>query len=104
MKKEDILAIAEQYNTASADEILEFAISEFGNRLILASSLGAEDQVLTEKLCTLSETPRVFILDTGRLHQETYDTIATTSDTYGLKYDIFFQVIHFECLLIHQWY
>jgi phosphoadenosine phosphosulfate reductase len=60
------------------------------DRIALASSLGAEDQVLTHMALALHPTARVFILDTGRFHGETYDLIAATMKQYGMHYEILF--------------
>ena len=43
-------------------------------RVAFASSLGAEDQVLTDMMAAAPRIP-IFTLDTGRLPQETYDLI-----------------------------
>lgn len=58
------------------------------NRLVLASSLGLEDQVLTHMLCAVRSDPRIFTLDTGRLFPETYDVMERTMQRYGFHYEI----------------
>ncbi len=50
----------------------------------LASSLGAEDMVLTDLIVRDGLTIGVFFLDTGRLPNETYDLIAEVKRHYGL--------------------
>jgi 3'-phosphoadenosine 5'-phosphosulfate sulfotransferase (PAPS reductase)/FAD synthetase len=64
------------------EELLDFFLTEYQNRIALASSLGAEDQVLTDLLLKIKPDARIFILDTGRLHQETYDTLARNRRHY----------------------
>ena len=72
-------------------EALLAALAErYGNRLKLASSLGAEDQVLTHMLLAIEPRARIFVLDTGRLHQETYDLMARTMSRYGMRYEVLF--------------
>lgn len=61
--------------------LLQWARSKFNNRLILASSFGAEDMVLIDMLSKLGEF-QVFTLDTGRLHEETYQLIAQAVKRY----------------------
>jgi phosphoadenosine phosphosulfate reductase len=74
----------------SAPEILDWAIHTFPSpRLVLASSFGAEDQVLIDMLCGLSRQVRVFTLDTGRLFQETYDVMHQTWLRYGIRFDVY---------------
>ena len=49
-----------------------------------ASSLGAEDMVLTELIVRDRLDIEIFSLDTGRLPPETYDLIAAVKNRYGL--------------------
>lgn len=58
------------------------------DRIVLASSLSGEDQVLTHLLCAATAAPRIFTLDTGRLFEETYATIEKTMERYGFRYEI----------------
>jgi phosphoadenosine phosphosulfate reductase len=74
----------------SPQEILAWVLHEFGTRSVaLASSLGAEDQVLTDLLLGLDSTARIFTLDTGRLPSETYDAMQATMDHYNMHYEVF---------------
>jgi phosphoadenosine phosphosulfate reductase len=54
-----------------------------------ASSLGAEDQVLTHMIAEASLDIPIFTLDTGRLHPETYDLLDRTSRRYGLTVAVY---------------
>lgn len=74
----------------STRDLLHAALKRFGSGLAFASSLGAEDQVLTDMLCRLSERPNIFTLDTGRLPQETYDVINETNEKYNITIRIAF--------------
>jgi phosphoadenosine phosphosulfate reductase len=57
-------------------------------RLVLASSLGLEDQILTHLVCAVHARPRIFTLDTGRLFPETYETMERTMQRYGFCYEV----------------
>ncbi len=59
------------------------------DRLVLASSLSVEDQVLTHLVCAAHARPRIFTLDTGRLFPETYETMERTMQRYGFRYEVF---------------
>jgi phosphoadenosine phosphosulfate reductase len=76
--------------TDSPQQLLKNAINLLGNDLLMASSLGAEDQVLTHMMSQLTPNPRIFVLDTGRLHQETYDVLQETMTRYKLKHEVYF--------------
>ncbi|MCD6460332.1 phosphoadenosine phosphosulfate reductase family protein [bacterium] len=74
----------------NAESILKFFIDKHKGRIGLASSFGAEDQVLTDMLNKIDRNIPVFTLDTGRLHQQTYDVIEETIKKYTLKIKILF--------------
>ena len=90
MKKVNIDKLNQEYSNASAQAVMAFAVERFGTEITLASSLGAEDQVLTHMYSTLTDEMDVFVLDTGRLHQETYDVLDKTRTQYAFNYRVFF--------------
>ncbi|ASB49092.1 phosphoadenylyl-sulfate reductase [Alkalitalea saponilacus] len=90
MQKEEIIKLNEELNSATPQEILGRILSLFGDKVALSSSLGAEDQVLTDMLLKIDANACVFTLDTGRLFPETYDLIDRTSRKYKTKIEIFF--------------
>ncbi|MFB3905538.1 MAG: phosphoadenylyl-sulfate reductase [Acidobacteriota bacterium] len=75
---------------SAAEDILRWAASEFPGRIALASSLGLEDQVLTDMLARAALGIRVFTLDTGRLFPETYELMERTRARYGLDIRVMF--------------
>ncbi|MBN1598800.1 MAG: phosphoadenylyl-sulfate reductase [Bacteroidales bacterium] len=74
----------------SAEEILSFFVNEFEGNVALGSSLGAEDQVLTDMLSETKGKFTVFTFDTGRLFQEIHDLIEITNEKYDINIDIYF--------------
>ena len=82
--------IAKHLNQSKPEEILDWAQKAFGRKLIFATSMSAEDQILTHLLASISPKIRIFTLDTGRLFQETYSLIQQTEERYALKIEIFF--------------
>ena len=73
-----------------AQEIVEYFINQYGQDAALSSSLGAEDQVLTDMVLKVDNKANIFTLDTGRLHNETYDVMDATNLKYGIKLNVFF--------------
>jgi len=71
-------------------DVLSYAYKVFGAKLVFATSLGAEDQALTDMIARYTPQIGVFTLDTGRLPHETYETIEQTQQRYGLKVEILF--------------
>jgi phosphoadenosine phosphosulfate reductase len=72
------------------EEILTHFLEKYGNRIALASSLGLEDQVLTDIILKIDREARVFTIDTGRLFPETYSLIDRTNLKYDIKMELFF--------------
>lgn len=72
--------------------LLKNAIAEFGNNheITFASSMGAEDMVLTDIILRQQLPIEIFSLDTGRLPVETYNLMAEVEKTYNTKLKIFF--------------
>ena len=88
--KEIIALLNAKLSGASAQEVLDFFLNGYEGNMALATSLGVEDQVLTDMICTLEPSTNIFTLDTGRLPQETYSTIEKTNSKYGIAIKIYF--------------
>ena len=71
-------------------DMLAWAAEGFGGGAVVASSLGAEDQVLTHMIGQRRLPLRVFTLDTGRLFPESYDLIERTREELGVSIEVFF--------------
>lgn len=65
--------------------VIGFFLQHFGRKIVLSTSLGLEDQVLTEMVLRQKPDTEVFTLDTGRLFPETYDLIARTNKFFGIR-------------------
>jgi phosphoadenosine phosphosulfate reductase len=75
----------------SATEIIQFFIQELGiQKIAFASSLGAEDQVITHLIAEINPQLKIFTLDTGRLFPETYSLIERSKEQYNINIAIYF--------------
>lgn len=81
--------LAESYAARHPQEILAFAMEEYSPDLAISFS-GAEDVVLVDMASKLGAKTRLFTLDTGRLHSETYQYIEKVREHYGLSIEVFF--------------
>ena len=83
---------------AETQALLKRAATEFAP-LTQASSLGAEDVVITHIINSLALDIPVFVLDTGMLHQETLDLLERTKATSRARIDVYRpvqeSVVHF---------
>jgi phosphoadenosine phosphosulfate reductase len=84
------LAYQERFKDATALEILQFFLVKYDGRIGFSSSMGVEDQVITQMISSIHKDARIFTLDTGRLFPETYDLIDATNKRYGVNIEVFF--------------
>lgn len=90
MKNSSASKLNEQLKETSAFEVLKYFLENYKNRIALASSMGAEDQVLTEMIAKIDPSARIFTLDTGRVFPETYELIEKTNARYKINIEVFF--------------
>jgi len=90
MKAHLIEQLNEKWKGKSPEEVLTYFLKEYRGKIIFASSMGAEDQVLTKMIADMDRDTRMFTLDTGRLYQETYNLIQHTNEEYGLNIEVYF--------------
>lgn len=88
--KSKIEQLNQELQGKSSIEILQFFLNGYGDRIALASSLGIEDQMLTDMLVKIKKNARIFTIDTGRLFPETYNLIDRTNMKYGIKMEVYF--------------
>lgn len=81
--KLDVKRLNEEFEDKSPQQVLEWALSKFHPKIALASSFGAEDIVLIDMVKKINPKARIFTLETGRLHQETYKLIDKVKERYG---------------------
>ncbi len=70
--------------------VIHWALEQFHPRIALASSLQAEDMVILDLAWKINSRVRVFTLDTGRLHEETYVTMERVREKYGIVIESYF--------------
>ncbi len=88
--REKIAALNQKLAGTDAIGLLSYFLDEYKGKIALSSSLGLEDQVLTEMVCFIDKNVKIFTLDTGRLFPETYDLIHRTNQKYGIKMQVYF--------------
>ncbi|WP_337286535.1 phosphoadenylyl-sulfate reductase [Candidatus Methylomirabilis sp.] len=90
LSAESIVELNERFRTAGPEVVLRWAIDTFAPKLALASSFGAEDMVLIDMLSKLEPATTIFTLDTGRLHEETYDVMERAREQYKVTIESYF--------------
>ena len=94
MPKENQVTLVSELNDKfsgkSALEIIGYFIENHKDKLAFSTSLGAEDQVITQMIGSIDPQVYIFTLDTGRLFPETYDLIDLTRLRYKVDIRVFF--------------
>ena len=85
---DQVAAWATEYEAKKPQEILALALENFDN--IAISFSGAEDVVLVDMAAKIQKDIRVFTLDTGRLHPETYRLLEKVREKYGVNVEVCF--------------
>jgi phosphoadenosine phosphosulfate reductase len=88
--RHDSTALAALLDTLDLTERLRLLAEQFPGRVAFSTSLGQEDQVITDAIWRADLPIRVFTLDTGRLFEETYALIDQTCAKYGKQMEVFF--------------
>lgn len=84
----DISSLNATLSSQSPQKILATALSQLDN--IAISFSGAEDVVLIDMAHKINKDIKVFSLDTGRLHAETYQFIERVRKHYGIAIDVMY--------------
>jgi len=79
--------------------VLQSAATEHAGRIVQATSLGAEDMVITDLIARHALPIAVATLETGQLHEQTVALIPRIEQRYGLAVEVFRpaqeSVVHF---------
>lgn len=80
----------EKIEVASLPKGLEILTNLFPGEVAFSSSLGQEDQVISDAIFRNDLPIKVFTLDTGRLYNETYELLEKTIARYKKNIQVFF--------------
>ncbi|RIV23886.1 phosphoadenylyl-sulfate reductase [Fibrisoma montanum] len=83
-------ALTEQLAGKNEVESLRTLADLFPGEVIFSTSLGYEDQVITDLILANDIPIKIFTLDTGRMFSETYSVWKKTNDRYATTIDTYF--------------
>ena len=73
----------------TAEEILEYMVDRFHPRLYVACSFQKEASVILDMLVKIEPEANFFVLDTGVLFKETYETWKAIEERYDIEIDVY---------------
>ena len=82
--------LIQEIEGCSLPEAIAIVAELYPGKVVFSSSLGQEDQVITDAICKNKLGIDIFTLDTGRLFYETYELIEKTNARYTTKIKIYF--------------
>jgi phosphoadenosine phosphosulfate reductase len=88
--KENIPLVKQKVNGLSPEETIRYFLECCKGKIAFATSLGAEDQVITDLLIKTDPSIRIFTLDTGRLFNETLELLQLTNLKYSINIEVYF--------------
>lgn len=74
----------------SAGEGLALIADLFPGKVVFSTSLGQEDQVITQLIASQKLPIQIFSLDTGRLFPETLDLLSRTESKYKTRIQVYY--------------
>jgi len=86
----NIEELNKKFQNSKPEDVIAFFLENYERDAALSSSLGAEDQVLTDMMFKIKKDSNIFTLDTGRLHPETYNVMDETNLKYNVKLNVIF--------------
>jgi thioredoxin-dependent adenylylsulfate APS reductase len=71
------------------EAVLRWGLERFGQRLAISTSFQADGMAILDMAWRIDPTVRVFTLDTGRLHAETYGLMERVRERYGIALEVY---------------
>jgi len=78
-----------EFEGTEPEELLEWAIDRFGDRLVLSTAFQEGDVALIHMAYEIDPAVQVFSVDTGRLPGETYDLMEAVRDRWGVEIETY---------------
>lgn len=88
--KTNLRSLSEKLDSLNPLEGLSMLSDLFPDKVVFSTSLGQEDQVITQLIADHKLPIHIFSLDTGRLFPETLDLIARTENKYKIRIDVLY--------------
>lgn len=85
---DEIIARYDSFADRPPEELLAIVAREFSGAAVFTTSLGLEDQVITDMILTQRLPIEIVSIDTGRLYEETYQTLERTNQRYDARIGI----------------
>lgn len=89
-QKQNLSDLEAKLNSLSAGEGLALIADLFPGKVVFSTSLGQEDQVITQLIASQNLPIQIFSLDTGRLFPETLELLSRTESKYKTRIKVYY--------------
>lgn len=88
--KQNLSDLESQVKDLSPGEGLALLADLFPDKVVFSTSLGQEDQVITQMIASQNLPIQIFSLDTGRLFPETLELLSRTESKYKTRIKVYY--------------
>ena len=85
---DELATASERLESADPNEIIQWAVDRFGDRLSMGTAFGPEGMTILARLSNIAPQTHVFNLDTGYQFQETLDLRDKVESKYGINVEL----------------
>jgi len=82
--------IAVELDDKDPSEVIRWTLERFGYRAAVCTSFQSDGMAILDMAWRIDPNVRVFAVDTGRMHQETYDLIERVRQHYGIEVELYY--------------
>ncbi|MBA4299485.1 phosphoadenosine phosphosulfate reductase [Algoriphagus alkaliphilus] len=89
-QQQNLSDLEAKLSALSAEEGLALIADLFPGKVVFSTSLGQEDQVITQLIASQNLPIQIFSLDTGRLFPETLELLSRTESKYKTRIKVYY--------------
>jgi len=82
--------LALELDDKAPQEVLEWAISALGQRLAICTSFQSDGMAILDMAWRIDPAVRVFTVDSGRMHPETYELMDRVRERYDIPVEVYY--------------
>jgi len=82
--------IAVELDDKDPQEVIRWTLERFGRHAAVCTSFQSDGMAILDMAWRIDPNVRVFAVDTGRMHQETYDLIDRVREHYKIPIELYY--------------
>jgi thioredoxin-dependent adenylylsulfate APS reductase len=82
--------LAIELDDKNPQDVLAWAMNRFGSRLSICTSFQSDGMAILDMAWRIDPQVRVFTVDSGRMHPETYELMDRVRERYGIPIEVYY--------------